>query len=381
MSGHSHSLARDFSADVGGPVIETPVDRSHGGNVYACALKAGMDPAEIIDFSASINPLGPPQAARRAFRESYEEIARYPDPDGGALRQALARWHGLETDQLLLGNGSTQLIYLFCAALRPRKALIVGPAFSEYANALKLAGATIRFFPLAAKNGFEFCTEKFLTEWAKRYDMAVLTNPNSATGKLIPRGEIEKIASIAHAKKSLMVVDEAFIDFTETESVKRLVSDNPYLLILRSLTKYYALPGLRLGYLLAHSRTLKRCAAHQEPWSINGPAQKVALACVADIRFRLKTERWLRREKHFLSNALNALKRFRPYPSATNFLLVKIEQGNTSALQLYSYLLRRKILIRSCDSFLGLGPYYFRVAVRQRPDNQRLLDALKDWTA
>jgi threonine-phosphate decarboxylase len=381
MSGHRHSLARDFCAHADSPTVDSQLDRKHGGNIYAWAQKAGIDPSEIIDFSASINSLGPPAVARRAFRKSYEEIRRYPDPYGAELKQALARYHELKSDEMLLGNGSTQLIYLLCAALRPRKALVVGPAFSEYTNALKLTGATARFFPLAAENDFEFCTERFLAEWAKSYDIAVLTNPNSATGKPIPREAIERIARAAHAKKNLLVVDEAFIDFVEEKSVKYLIRENPYLIVLRSLTKYYALPGLRLGYLLAHSRIVKQFTAHQEPWSVNGPAQKVALACLADTNFRPKTDRWLKREKCFLSEALNSLKGFRPYPSEANFLLVQIKTDHADALQLRSFLLRRKILIRPCDSFPGLGPGYFRVAVRQRNDNQRLLDALKESTA
>ena len=341
----------------------------------------GIDPDEFIDFSASINPLGPPTAARKAFRKSYEEIARYPDPDGIELKQVLAKWHGLEPDELLLGNGSTQLIYLFCAALRPRKALIVAPAFSEYRNALKLAGAAARDFALAAENNFAFCAEKFLTQWTTDHDVAVLANPNSAAGKLIPREAIEKIAQAAHRTKSFLMIDEAFIDFVEEASVKHLVKNNPYLIVLRSLTKYYALPGIRCGYLLAHARTVKQLAVYQDPWSVNTPAQKVALACLADAGFRRMTDRWLRREKRFLSDALNRLKGFRPYPSAANFLLVKIEAGGANALELRSFLLTRKILIRPCDSFFGLGPEYFRVAVLQRANNQRLLDALKAWTA
>jgi threonine-phosphate decarboxylase len=380
MLGRSHSLARDFCADIDSRLIETQIDREHGGNVYAWAATLGIAPEEIIDFSASINPLGPPIAARRAYRKSYEEILRYPDPHGTDLGQALAQWHGLEPDEVLPGNGSTQLIYLACATRRPGKALIVGPAFSEYANALKLGGATISFFPLAAQNHFELDTERFLAEWTRGYDIAVLTNPNSATGTLIPREAMEKIVRAAHGNKTFLVIDEAFIDFVEQESVKLLVRENPYVVVLRSLTKYFALPGLRLGYLLAHARTAKQLAVHQEPWSVNGPAQKVALACVADKRFSMRTDRWLRREKSFLSDALNGLKAFRAYASAANFLLVKIESDNAHASQLRSFLLRKKMLIRPCDSFLGLGPDYFRVSVRRRADNRRLVDALKEWT-
>lgn len=380
MSGHGHSFARDICADLDGPIVGYALDREHGGDVYAWAQKARIDPAEIIDFSASINPLGPPASARKAFQESYNEVSRYPDPYGEELKKALAKRHGMKPTEILVGNGSTQLVYLLCFALRPRKALVVGPAFSEHANALTLAGAKVRFLSLTPNDDFRFSTEDFMSAWGKADDMAFLTTPNSVTGRLIPRAEIEKIARIALLKKRFLVIDEAFIDFVEEESVKQLIWDNPYVIILRSLTKYYALPGLRLGYLLAHSRRVAQFAAYLEPWSVNGPAQKVALACLADARFRLNTERWLHRERSYLAQALIALKRFQPYPSNANFLLVRIA-NNASAVGLHSFLLNKKILIRACNSFAGLGSDHFRVAVKRRKDNRLLLEALTEWTA
>ena len=334
---------------------------------------------EIIDFSASINPLRPPASARKAFQNSYTEVSRYPDPSGAELKEALAKRHKIRPKELLLGNGSTQLIYLLCFALRPSKALVVEPTFSEHANALKLAGAKVSFLSLTADDNFRFSSEKFMAAWGKADDMAFLTTPNSITGQLIPREEIEKIARIALLKRRFLVIDEAFIDFVEGESVKQLIGDNPYVIILRSLTKYYALPGLRLGYLLAHPRTVAQFAAYLEPWSVNGPAQKVALACLADPNFELRTERWLRRERDFLAQALIALKGFIPYPSCANFLLVRIANG-TDALELRAFLLHKKLFIRACNSFAGLGSDHFRVAVRQRKDNRLLLEALREWT-
>jgi threonine-phosphate decarboxylase len=292
----------------------------------------------------------------------------------------LAKRLEMKPAELLLGNGSTQLIYLLCLAFRPRKALVVGPAFSEHANALKLAGAKVRFLFLAADDDFKFSTEEFMGEWEKDDDVVFLTTPNSVSGQLIPRAEIEKIVRIAANRKTFLVVDEAFVDFVEGESVKHLIQDNPYLIVLRSLTKYYALPGLRLGYIVAHPRRVAQLAGYLEPWSVNGPAQKVALACLADASFGLKTERWLQRERNFLAQALTSLKGFQPYPSSTNFLLVRLAD-KTDALELRSFLLSKKILIRACNSFAGLGIDYFRVAVRRRNDNRQLLEALRGWTA
>jgi threonine-phosphate decarboxylase len=381
MPGHSDSLARDFRADGDRARLEPRLDRTHGGDVDAWARSAGIEAGEILDFSASTNPLGPPPSASKAFVKSFGDISRYPDPYGEKLKGALAERHGMSPAEVLIGNGSTQLIYLLCAALRPRTALVVGPAFSEYANALALAGADIRQLTFGTDDGFQFSTQRVTAAWDKDCDIVFLPTPNSVTGQLISRIEIEKIADAALTRKCFIVVDEAFIDFVENESVKALVGQNSYLIVLRSLTKYYALPGLRLGYLLGEARRVAQLAARQEPWSVNAPALNVALACLKDESFTAKTARWLERERKFLFERLEALEGFHPFASKTNFLLVKIERHAGDAVRLRSFLLRRKILIRACDSFAGLGNDYFRIAVKRRKDNRCLLRALEEWTA
>jgi threonine-phosphate decarboxylase len=380
MSGHGDALARDFHAAVDIARLEPRLDRIHGGDVDMWARSAGIEAGEMLDFSASINPLGPPASARKAFVKSYGEISRYPDPYGHKLKEALAERHGMSPAEVLAGNGSTQLIYLLCVALRPRNALIVGPAFSEYANALALGGATIRQFILGADDGFQFSMPRFMASWDKDCDIVFLPTPNSVTGELISRVEIEKIADTALARKCFVIVDEAFIDFVENESVKMLVRENPYLIVLRSLTKYYALPGLRLGYLFGEARRVAQLSSYQEPWSVNTPALSVARACLKDAGFTSKTERWLEKEKKFLPERLRAIEGFHPFAPRANFLLVKIDRTGTDALQLRSFLSTKKILIRACDSFAGLGADYFRVAVKRRKDNLLLLTTLREWT-
>jgi len=325
--------------------------------------------------------LGPPASARKVFVKSYGEISRYPDPYGEKLTGALAERHGMSPTEVLVGNGSTQLVYLLCAALRPRRALVVGPAFSEYANALTLTGAKVRQFSLAGADGFQFSKQRLMAAWDKDCDIVFLATPNSVTGQLIPKTEIESIACVALTRKSFVVIDEAFIDFVEKESVKTLVRQNLYLIVLRSLTKYYALPGLRVGYLLGAARRVAQLAAHQEPWSVNAPALSVALACLKDAGFTMKTECWLEEERQFLSERLTAIEGLHPFASRANFLLVKIDRSGIDALQLRSFLSRKNILIRACDSFAGLGADYFRVAVKRRKDNLRLLAALREWAA
>ncbi len=333
----------------------------------------------MLDFSASINPLGPPRSARGAFLRSWSELARYPDPYGEKLKAALGERHGMNSAEILLGNGSTQLIYLLCAALRPRAALIVAPAFSEYANALALSGASARTHAPAAADGFHFSLDSFFAAWDKDCDLVFLAHPNSVTGRLLEPRALEAIAAAALARKTPVVIDEAFIDFIEDASAKRLVRDHPYFLVLRSLTKFYGIPGLRLGYLLGDARRIAQLAHHQQPWAVGGPALSVALACLSDAGFAAKTGRWLEGERNFLWQRIGSLKEFSPLASQANFLLVRIERAGADARALQKFLARRKILVRTCRSF-GLGANYFRIAVRRRSENRRLIAALGDWS-
>jgi threonine-phosphate decarboxylase len=378
MPGHGDALARDFRARGSSARLAPPLDRAHGGDVELWARRAGIDSAGLIDFSASINPLGPPPAARKAFRQSYGALSRYPDPYGDRLKAALAERHGFDAAQVLLGNGSTQLIYLLCAALRPRRACIVGPAFSEYANALALAGAEVRWFDLDARDGFRLDSEGVIAAWPSDCDIMFLASPNSFTGRLVARADLEKFAALAAARRTLLVVDEAFVDFIEEASVKALARDNPYLIVLRSLTKFFSLPGLRLGYMLGEPSKIASLAAFQEPWSINAPALSVALACLEDSAFAAHTQRWLARERGFLFRRLAGITWLRAYPADANFLLVRMTGASAEATKLQEFLLRRKILIRTCG-FRGLGPEYLRVAVRRRHENRGLVAALGEW--
>lgn len=381
MSDHSATLARDRSCPVTshlrpflGPL---KLQKEHGGDTFAWARRLGVEAMEILDFSSSVNPLGPPPGAREAFSKSYGEISHYPDLDGLELREALARHHGLEPGEVLPGNGSAQLIYLLCRALRPRRALVVHPAFCEYANALKLVGSDTQSHMLKARDEFRFGLEKFKADLSKGFDAVFVANPNSVTAQIIPRAEMEEMAGLALKRRFFLVIDEAFIDFVEEESAERLLRENPYLIIVRSLTKYYGIPGLRIGYLLAHQRIVNLVELHQEPWSINVPAERVALACLKHESFKSKTNRWLKRERKFLLDGLDRIPGFRPYPSRVNFILIRYDSGELSELR--AFLLGKKILVRSCDSFLGVGSNFFRIAVRGRKENSQLLNALEEF--
>jgi threonine-phosphate decarboxylase len=353
-----------------------PLARAHGGNVHAFARSRGVAVRRVLDFSASINPLGWPPGAGAAYRRALSRVVHYPEPYAETLTAALAGYHGLDPAAVLIGSGSTQLIYLLARALAARRVLLVAPLFSEHAAAFRLSGARVEHFFLRPP-AFALSLERLSTYLTKGYDVLVLANPNSPTGALVPRAQVEELARVCRRTHAKLIVDETFVDWAEEESVKHFAVRQPHVVVLRSLTKFFALPGLRVGYLIARPRLVGRLRARLEPWSVNTVAQEVALACVQDRRFVRRSRAFLTQERAWLSARLATLKGLRPFPSRANFLLMRVTGSALSGFALVSTLARENLLVRACADFPGLGERFFRVAVRTRRENRRLLKALR----
>ncbi len=369
---------------------------NHGGNLLWAATLAGCPPSFILDFSASINPLGPPQFLLKAIQESLGAIAHYPDPSYRQLCLALAQEHQVPPNYVLPGNGAAELITWAARELAQLDWVgLMTPAFSDYQRSLSAFHAQIKEFPLelslpmvasfdppqppyvrwtgsANKRGENQLIFFDLPRDGERAGL-LLNNPHNPTGKLWRREEIlPYLESFA-----LVVVDEAFMDFLqpdEEQSLISLVEDYPNLVIIRSLTKFYSMPGLRLGYAIAHPARLQRWQQWRDPWSVNVLAEAAGLAALEDREFRQQTWDWLAPTRAKLWQDLEHIPGLYPYLGAANFLLVHSQQ---SVLQLQEKLLRRdRVLIRDCVSFPELGDRYFRVAVRTEAENQRLVEGL-----
>jgi threonine-phosphate decarboxylase len=350
---------------------ETP---PHGGDVYQLARSLGIDLADLLDFSANINPLGFPPGLSGAIQEALTEIVHYPDRRCVALRRDLADYHHLTPEDILVGNGSTELIYLVARALKPRRGLIVTPAFSEYEHALSVAGVPVAFQATTESHNFTL-HEVFA---AQAGDLVFLAHPASPSGSLLnPELFLEVVAAL-DAAGAYLLLDEAFIDFVEEASFKSHLSRFPRLLILRSLTKFYGIPGIRLGCLLAAPELLAKLAEAQEPWSVNTMAQVIGRACLADKEYMAATRAVIAPERAFLLERLVALPGLTPFPSAVNYLLVKLNRPGATAAHLRQKMLVHRIAIRDASNFRGLDERFFRIAVRTRQENERLLKALKE---
>lgn len=350
---------------------------SHGGNVYTFARIAGVALSEVVDFSASINPLGVPRSARTAYRQALANIVHYPEPYAESLAQALARYHDLDPSEILVGNGSTQLIYLCARVLAPRRVLLVAPLFSEHESAFHVTGAVVDDFLLRSPS-FALELERLARTLAEgSHDTLVLTNPNSPTGTLVERKQLEELTRICRKTKTRLLVDETFIDWQEEESIKYSAVRNQQVILFRSLTKFFALPGLRVGYLIAHPTMIERMKARLEPWSVNTVAQEVGKACLQDQNFIERSRAFLSCERAWLFSQLQAISGLHVFPSQANFFLVQLPRQEMTARDLATRLAQESLLIRPCDNFVGLGQQFFRVAVRKRSENARLLEVLR----
>ncbi|HTY75233.1 MAG TPA: histidinol-phosphate transaminase [Candidatus Nanoarchaeia archaeon] len=357
----------------------------HGADIYEAAGKTGLKRENILDFSSSVNPLGPSEKALKAAKNSLGQIASYPDSYATALRQAIANHY----DRILpcnvaIGNGSTELIYLFADAFMRKGdvAVIPAPSFSEYENAVRKTGERIKFVKLGA--GFRADATSFERAMLKKTKIVYLCNPNNPTGMLTSQDVLTNIAKKALRSDILVFLDEDFLEFVENGeelSMIRRIHEFPNLCILRSFTKIYGLTGLRIGYSIASQEVTDVLMNAKIPWNINCVAQTAAIAALEDEEHLRKTLQLVKDEKAFLLSELAKLNSLKIYPSDANFLLIDVRKTGLTAALLREKMLGHSVLIRDCSSFTSLDQYYIRVAVKTRLENEKLLAALKTTLA
>jgi threonine-phosphate decarboxylase len=343
---------------------------THGGDIYGRGQRA-----PLLDFSANINPLGMPEAVRRAAMDAVDGAVHYPDPYCRALRDALAEAEGLPASWFFCANGAADALFRLAIALRPKRALITAPTFSEYTAALHAARCRIRRHTLREERGFAL-TEEILGE-LDGADAVFLCNPNNPTGALIQPLLLREILSRCAAKGILLLVDECFNDFLgdpEGHTLRGEVERYPNLVLLRSFTKLYALPGVRLGYCVCSDAALMdRMYASGQPWGVSVIAQACGLAALGEREFAETTRRMIAAERRRLSEGLRGLG-LTVFDGAANFILFKSGFSGDLAAELAA----RGVLIRKCGDYAGLDARFFRVAVRRDTENDILLKILTE---
>lgn len=353
----------------------------HGGDLKKIMAQENVD--KIIDFSANINPYGLSKNIKKAIVDHIDDIIHYPEPDARELCGKIAKNYGISADKIIVGNGAVELLYILCHILKPKNALIVSPGFSEYERAAKASGANINYVILSEKQEFNSPMRDLIVN-IKGNDILFIGNPNNPTGTLFTVEDMELLIEHAENNGCFVVVDESFMDFIKTSeafSVLPLVEKYHNLFVLHSLTKFYALPGLRLGFAATDHEVLDPLYQAKDPWNVNSLAQIAGMVALEDKVYQRRSRTYTRTEINYLYEELETFDKLKVYEPTVNFILVNIEKTNMTANELKTKLLEYGIVIRNCENYPGLNEYFVRFAVRTREENDELIDALTEILA
>ncbi|AFK85098.1 MULTISPECIES: threonine-phosphate decarboxylase CobD [Thermoanaerobacterium] len=341
----------------------------HGGNIY-------IYDKDVIDFSSNINPLGFPECIKDSI--DIAALTKYPDINYTQLKNSISKYTGLKSENMIVGNGASELIYLFVRALSLKRPIIPSPAFLEYERAVTLSGGNPLYYRIPEENGYVIDADE-ISNRLKEVDSVIIGNPNNPTGKAIKRKDVEYIVKEAKKLDLPVMIDEAFIEFIcDYEKYQSLDLINYYdnLFVVRAATKFFGLPGLRLGYGFGSEDLIKRLEAYKEPWTVNAFADAVGRKIFDDIKFMGNTRKYIKEEIDYLTNELKKIDELVVFHTQVNFMLLKLK--NQSVNDLKEELLKRRILIRDASNFRYLDDRYFRVAVKSHRDNVKLVEAIKE---
>lgn len=349
----------------------------HGGELRLFSEKFGIPEEKILDFSSNINPLGPPDSVKEVYESLVGELQVYPDPEALEFRREVARHFPIFPENVIAANGAAELLDLILRFLRPKRALLIEPAFGDYRRLLNLQGTQIRSLSLKEKDSFQFSPAE-VANALLGVEVAILTHPNNPTGTHLSKEALPHLLGEAKRRNIFMVLDEAFVDWIPELSMAKEVRDDSFFFVIRSLTKFFALPGIRIGYGLGSRKLIEKLTTVQVPWSCNRLAQKLGRRALQDGEFIKESREWLTAERDWLASRLREIPWLKVYPSAANFLLVRhapFPEGES----LVDEMGQQGIYLRELTGFPGLGPPYFRVAVKKREENTRLIEALRVW--
>lgn len=338
----------------------------HGGDIYRNEF--------TIDFSVNSNPLGPPEPVIEAVRKTAVDMVHYPDIQCQRLVDSLSDYEGIKRDYIICGNGAAELFFMAVLAVRPQKALLAVPTFSEYERALALSNAKPCFYELTEETGFKM-REDIIERITPDIDMMFLCNPNNPTGIPVERGLLLQILQKCRECRAVLVLDECFIDFLDRPQdyeMRNLLKEYDNLLIVKAFTKMFCMPGLRLGYGMCSSRALlKKMAAAVQPWNVSVPAQEAGIAALRHSEhYIVQTRQFVKEQREYLKKGLLE-SGCRVYGSQANYLFFESKPG------LYEQALDAGFLIRDCQNYRGLREGYYRIAVRTREENERIITWLR----
>ena len=370
------------------------MSKIHGGNIFQFAHEQRIEPYEVVDFSANINPLGPSQRGLDALNAQLRYISHYPDATNDDVLNAIADTYEMDKHQIIVGNGAAELLYAICRLPGYTGAFVPAPGFSEYKEALEASKIPVRdifYRPWEDDNGkpyFEvpyLALETFAAE-LKGQDgriIVFLGNPNNPDGTLLDKDHIRTVASMLKDANSLLVIDESFIDFVGNDplqdnehSIRSLVNEFDNIIVVHSFTKFYAVPGLRIGAAFANETLITQLQQYIPSWSVNTLAQAYTKAALNDVDYIKRTKQELNDERAFMYNALDAIEGITVYPPSANFILFQVNQEGITANYINEELKKYNMIVRNCDSYVGLTNHWVRIAIKDHDTNIKLVDKL-----
>lgn len=353
----------------------------HGGDLDEISRIYGIDKGEILNFSGNVNPLGLPLSVKNAIINNPDAAVNYPDVSYIELRRAIGEYTGADYENIVVGNGSTELISLFIKLILPKKAVIVSPAYSEYLNEIELSGGRAELFPLKEEEEFILDTDRLISVLTEDTDLLVICNPNNPTGTYIDCEEIKKLLIHCRDAGVYVMIDETYVEFSDRDknvSAIPLVKEFGNLFVIRGTSKFFACPGLRLGYgICSDKNILKSINERKDPWSVNIFAEIAGRTMFADKEYIEKTLALTGRERKRIFETLKGFKNIHVYESQSNFFLCRLKREDMTSTQIFEQLIKDNILIRDASDFPYLGNRYLRFCILDEKSNTLLLNSLK----
>lgn len=349
----------------------------HGGNIYAVAAELGCAPGDILDMSSNLNARGPLPGLMRYLKDNLVEICTLPEVDAVTIRTLFAQHYGVNPEHVLAGNGTTELIYTLPQALEFRRALILAPTYSDYADACAMYGVPFDYLIAREGDGFRIGTQRVEAHLAG-HDAVFICNPNNPTGALIPSGELQELC--ARNPAITFIIDESYLPFAgavETDGMMNAYLPN--VIVLNSMSKIFRIPGLRIGFLQCSAEYITKMQHYMRPWTVNAMAQaavRYLMTHPSEMEaFITESRQYIDNEKAYLFTELSRHPALTPYPSTTSFIMAKLTDPLT-APEILAFLRRDRILIRNCNNFVGLSEKFVRISVKTRETNRILIDKL-----
>lgn len=353
----------------------------HGSDLEKIAEYYHIPQKEIVSFGANVNPLGLSDALKATLADNLDIITRYPDRNYTSLKKTIGRYCGVDARHIVVGNGSTELISLLISQRKPKKAVILGPTYSEYERELSMVGGTLTYYHLSESADFELDIEDFTSSLTEDVELLILCNPNNPTSSALSQADVERILIHCKEQDIFVMIDETYVEFAPSVAeitAVPLAARYDNFMVIRGVSKFFAAPGLRFGYgITSNEAFLASLLEHQNPWSLNSVGAFAGEFMLQDTAYIEKTRELILSERDKMMKALEELPSLKAYKAYGNFILVKILKDGVTSFDVFERAIRAKLMIRDCSSFTALDGEYVRFCIMLPEDNARLLDVLR----